>query len=507
MKTLFRCLSLLWIACVLLPLAGCAQRTYTITVYNWGDFIDETLLDEFTEFYRERDPAFGGIRYETCDTPETMYTKLVKSGEPWDVACNSDYLEGRLLREGHLQPFPTESMPNYTANVSEFSKAQYRTIQENAMEGVSDPDYDPDAVYGISFMWGTMGIAYNVEDVLRAGDPEELFADWGIMWNEAFDHRTYMKNSVRESYIVGTLYANTETLSESLRQMKAGTITAEEYNRRLSEILNVVDEQSAESAKTALLNQQQAVSVKYDVDYDKIALATGQASLDYCWAGDGFKAIRMGAEETPRVILSYDIPDTGTNLFFDGWFLNGKLKADSPEYRAATAFVDYLCTPEAAQRNMDEIGYVSSVAGLTMIEWGAENWKAATQGETQFVFDESLIARAENQDLSYFFRQEDLDAYEEAYGHAPVLNPVQYPSRDEMYKLATVRTYSDEQNDLLLDMWAQVKTGDFPLTQFLIFAAIIAVLLVLLVIRLVRKFKKRAVSAPKRFRRAYPRVR
>lgn len=510
MKRLCLPVALAALFCVCAPMfSGCSLRGYTLTVYNWGDFIDESVLDDFTAYYRQVDENFRGVDYRTCDTPETMYTKLAKSGEPWDVACNSDYLEGRMLRQGRLQPFPVEQMPNYSANVSDFSKRQYRVIQDSAMEGVdSVSDYDPAAVYGVGYMWGTMGIVYNVADVAAAGGEDALFADWNLMWNAAFNHRTYMKNSVRESFLVGLLQAYTTELSAALAEYRAGRLTAEGYNEVLRGVLNTVDETSVGRAQRALLDQQSAVSVKYDVDYDKIAMASGQASLGYCWAGDGFKAIRMGAQESPRVVLSYDVPDTGTNLFFDGWFLNAALDADTPLYRAAVAFVDYLCTPPVAQKNMNKIGYASSVAGLEMLEWGAANWTEGTTGETRYVWDDKLVARGNAVDVSYFFAAEDLEAYRRIHGTSPKLNPVQYPDRSEMYKFAVVRTYTDDENDALLEMWTQVKTGEFPVGLFVVFAALVVLLLVLAGIHLVRERARTASSRRRRLsRRTYPRLR
>lgn len=475
-------------------LAGCRLgEGYYLTVYNWADYMDESVLDEFTAYYREIDPDFRGVTYETCDTPETMFTKFTKSGEPWDVACNSDYLEGKLLRRGDLQPFPVEQMPNY-AQISDYVKEQYRVIQESAMEGYAWEGYDPDAVYGIGYMWGTMGIVYNVEDVKAAekATGKDLFADWNLMWEPSFDHRVYMKNSVRESYIVGLLKAYTPELKEALALRDAALRRGENretadaaYRETLSTILGRVDEVSVARAEEALKSQQSAVSVKYDVDYDKNAMAAGQASLDYCWAGDGYKALRMGAESDPRIVLSYGVPDTGTNLFFDGWFLNGKLEKDSPKYRAAVAFVDFQCAPEQAKRNMTEIGYVSATAGMDMLEWGVKNWELAVAGgrneegkkQPRIVWDDELVEKGNSLDVAYFFGEETVKDYVARHGGRPKLNPIQYPDAAEMYKFAVVRTYSNEENDRLLEMWSNVKTGDFPLLQIVLFGVFAAAIL------------------------------
>ena len=76
-----KALSLILAAVLLiLPLSSMAA-TETITVYNWGDYIDPDVLDQFE--------AETGIRviYETFETNEDMYTKLSKAKASYDVIC------------------------------------------------------------------------------------------------------------------------------------------------------------------------------------------------------------------------------------------------------------------------------------------------------------------------------------------------------------------------------------------------------------------------------------
>ena len=54
----------------------------------------------------------------------------------------------------------------------------------------------------------------------------------------------------------------------------------------------------------------------------------------------------------------YTVPREGSNIWYDGWVI--------PRYarnvKAASYFINYLCQPSVALRNMDAIGYVSAVA-------------------------------------------------------------------------------------------------------------------------------------------------
>ena len=56
--------------------------------------------------------------------------------------------------------------------------------------------------------------------------------------------------------------------------------------------------------------------------------------------------------------LDYEVPAEGSNVWYDGWVI--------PKYarnkKAASYFINYLCRPDVALRNMDACGYVSAVA-------------------------------------------------------------------------------------------------------------------------------------------------
>ena len=68
----------LWVVIVLVALmtslfTGCAKDDQLVlNVYNWGDYIDEDIFDEFEEETGIK------INYETYATNEEMYTKIKK---------------------------------------------------------------------------------------------------------------------------------------------------------------------------------------------------------------------------------------------------------------------------------------------------------------------------------------------------------------------------------------------------------------------------------------------
>ena len=57
----------------------------SITVYNWGEYIDPELVQQF------EDETNINVVYETFDSNEAMMTKIEQGGTSYDVAMPSEY--------------------------------------------------------------------------------------------------------------------------------------------------------------------------------------------------------------------------------------------------------------------------------------------------------------------------------------------------------------------------------------------------------------------------------
>ena len=78
-----------------------------VNVYNWGVYIDESVLDEFT--------AQTGIKvnYDTYESNESMYGVLKNDGASYDVVIPSDYMISRMIEEDMLEPLNFDNIPNF----------------------------------------------------------------------------------------------------------------------------------------------------------------------------------------------------------------------------------------------------------------------------------------------------------------------------------------------------------------------------------------------------------
>ena len=186
--------------------------------------------------------------------------------------------------------------------------------------------------------------------------------------------------------------------------------------------------------------------------------------LNLSWSGDAQWAIDEAAEM--GVELKYIVPEEGSNVWFDGWVI--PIYAKNP--KAATFFIDYMCKPENAIHNMEEIGYVSVIATPEIFEWANDE-----------------EAWPETVDASYFFG----DIAKEAH-----LNPVQYPDLSVIDKCALMHDAGD-QTESLIAMWNRVK-GDNLSTGVMIFLILVVLCAIAYGIYMVSKNNRQKYSKRRR---------
>src|ERR1700733_9695413 len=144
-----------------IPPAG-AQRERVVNVYNWSDYVDPSVLDAFT---RE---AGIKVRYDTFDSNDTLETKLLAGKSGYDVVVPSAYFLQRQIKAGVFGKLDKSKLPHLGAT--------WPAIDKHLAA------YDPGNQYAVNYMWGTVGIGYNVEKM------HEILGATGVIdsWNTVF---------------------------------------------------------------------------------------------------------------------------------------------------------------------------------------------------------------------------------------------------------------------------------------------------------------------------------
>ena len=551
------------------------DATLTLKVWNWEDYIgyelDEngeagrSIYDLFADYVYETDGVRIDVLEATFDTNEDMLSQLQTGSAAFDLICPSDYAIQKMMSMGLLQPFAQGEEErralygdtyedwaddNFMEYASPYLIDWFDKIQAKVPNADGSSSLHPLNEYARGYMWGTLGITYNpnYSAYLAAGlTPEDVMVqmnDWNSLWDGAAYSGTFqIKDSMRDTYSVGLMRAFDDVFSLLLELYRNGTFSTEEYTDRVNIVfnnINHVDEFNAlmvelnsivgrEEFSTSYtpeeivdttqryLEELKAHSYGLETDSGKTDIQTGTRSgICLAWSGDAIYSMDTAEEET-GIELYYSVPDTGGNIWFDGWVIPGN--AENVEY--ANKFIDFISRPDIAALNMDYIGYTPFIAGDGIVEKAKEWYDEKTWAIEE---DPSLLesvadwdAYAEEQgwlkvDLSYFF-EGSLSEGKDAIFYTSEIVPVtgknldgeeetvyvgrqflaQYPTEDMVDNLdiipglAVMEDYG-ENNDYVLRMWENVKaSGVLETWIIVVFSLEIAIAAGLIAFFLIKK--------------------
>ena len=416
-------------------LAGSAfadDRAHTLKVYNWADYIDEDLLGEFEKWYEEQTGEPVKIIYQLFDINEIMLSKIELGHEDFDVVCPSEYIIERMLRNDLLLPIDRDfgDTPDYIGNV-----APYMVEKFNQINGSGKNAND----YAVGYMWGTVGMLYNTKYVTR-----EEASDWNTLKDPKWQGKLFMKDAFRDIYTSLLIALNRDKIDRGEISVKDITFDAsDESIAQVEEFLNTFKDNVS----------------GWEADFGKERMTQEKAWINVTWSGDAQWA--MEEAEAVGVSLDYAVPTDGSIVWFDGWVIPKYAK----NIKAARYFINFMCKPENALRNMDVIGYVSCIGGDEILE--------AMSDPESF----------EPEDASYFFGPN---------ATAVPLNPVMYPSTQIVERCGIMHD-SGERTENLLAMWSRVKGDNAGMITYIIIAvAVIAVVVIVLVSRKKKSHRPRA---------------
>lgn len=379
---------------------SCTDRTQVLKVYNWSDYIAEDVIEDFEAWYEAQTGEKIKVIYQTFDVNESMLSKIEIGHEDFDVVCPSDYIIERMLNTGDLLPLDFAEIPD-SINYIKMNRAPY-------IEGMFrsiNPDINAND-YSVAYMWGTTGIIYNKKYVT----PEEA-STWNVIRNPKFANKVLIKDAPRDVYAPVLIYLKQAELA-------AGNTT-------LASLMRDSSDESIAAVKDYLLSVVKNGVYGWEADFGKEDLTKDRAWVSLNWSGDAVWAIEEA--KNVGVDLDYVVPEEGSTVWFDGWVIPKYAK----NVKAATYFIDFMCRPDIAIRNMDETGYV------------------AANGARE-VLDSQIDEEYDPIDLTYFFG-EGADSIR--------VNPVLYPDAKVIARCALEHDWGQE-TEKLLTMWQEVKGAE-----------------------------------------------
>jgi len=293
------------------PIAGHAEDR-VVNVYNWSDYIDESILKDFT--------AETGIKvvYDVFDSNEILETKLLAGGSGYDVVVPSANFLARQIQAGVFQKLDKSKLPNLK---NMWDKIQTLTAR-----------YDPDNQYAVNYMWGTVGIGYNKKAI-----QERLGTDKIDSWKTVFDPAELKKLSDCGVYF---LDSSTDIIPAALNYLGLNPDSH--------------DPADLQKAGDLLMKVRPYVRKFHSSEYIN-ALANGDICLAIGYSGDVFQARDRAAEADQGIEIGYSIPKEGAQVWFDMM----AIPADAKHVDEAHAFINYMMKPEVIAKATNYVVYAN----------------------------------------------------------------------------------------------------------------------------------------------------
>lgn len=270
----------------------------TLTIFNWGEYIDPELIAKFEEE--------TGIKviYETFDSNEALLTKVKSGSTAYDIIVPSDYMIKKMKDMDLLKKLDKDKLPNF----------------KNLNSKLLNLSFDPNNEYSIPYFWGTLGIVYNPTLL----EEDQTFEKWDDLWDPR------LKNNI--------------ILVDGAREMLGLSLQSEGYS------VNEIDPVKLRLAEKKLELMGSNVRA-INNDEKTMQMVNGEAAVAITFSGSAAGMIDQNED------LVYSVPKAGSNIWFDNMVIPKTAKNED----AAHKFIDFMLRPENAAQNAEYIGYATPV--------------------------------------------------------------------------------------------------------------------------------------------------
>lgn len=289
----------LWVTAAL-ALSTVAHADSKLHVYNWSDYIDESLLEKF-----EKETGTKVV-YDVFDSNEVLETKLLAGSTGYDLVVPTASFLAIQIQAGVFQPLDYSKLPN--------SKYLWDTVTNRVAT------YDEGNKYSVNYLWGTTGIGVNVDKVKSVLGQDAPINSLDLIFNP---------DNMKKLAQCGVMFldAPTEVIPAALKY--------------IGEYEDTRDLKILAKAGDALQAVRPYIKKFHSSEYIN-ALANGEICVALGWSGDLLQARDRAAEADNGITIEYHIPKEGALMWFDQM----AIPADAKNPDAAHAFINFLMAPE-----------------------------------------------------------------------------------------------------------------------------------------------------------------
>ncbi len=292
---------LLVVFTLVFSLAACGgEEKQKLYILNWGEYINEDLVDLFETEYNVT------VVYEEVGSNEAMYEKIKSGNTSYDIAVPSDYMISKLRQESLLVKIDN----------SKLSNLDDITMNENAISMLGE-DYQ----YAVPYFWGTVGLMYNnqYKDLVEEHGYGVIF-DSSIV-PEGF--KVGMYDSARDSIGAGLLYKGYD--------------------------VNSFDEGELAEVEAMIADFDYTL---WGEDNLKIAVIEGNLDVALVYSGDYFDEFYVAIDEELDFDFGYYAPES-TNVWVDALVI----PTTSQNQELAHTFINFMIDAENSLENAGYVGY------------------------------------------------------------------------------------------------------------------------------------------------------
>ncbi len=300
---------------VLLTAATASAETAVVSVYNWSDYIAPDTLAEFE--------AETGIRvvYDIFDSNYTLEARLLEGNSGYDVVVPSGVFLARQGQAGLFRPLDKHRLPNLHHMHADLMRQVRR--------------WDPENRYGVPYLWGTTGLAYNAR-LIGERDASAPTSSWRML----FDPQAVSKFADCGVYV---LDEPDEVIPAVLK------FIGEDPDSHDPDVIAKV-----EPVLAAIKPYVRRFHNSEQID----ALASGDICLAMGWSGDMLQARDRSRAAGNDGEIRYVIPEEGALMWFDMM----AIPVDAPQPENAHRLIDYLMRPDVIARISNHVFYANANA-------------------------------------------------------------------------------------------------------------------------------------------------
>ncbi len=277
-----------------------AAQEKVVHVYNWVDYIGETTVADFEK-------ASGiEVVYDTYDSTETVDAKLLTGHSGYDVVDHAASKVPRLIKANIFLPLDKSKLKNYG------------NLDPEIMQILAG--YDPDNKFGVPYMWGTVGVTYNMDMVRQRLGEDAPLDTLDILFKPEYAAKL-------ADCGISVLDEPTDMVPMALAYLGKDPNSTEQADYdAVVELFKPIRQYIKTFDSTNYLN----------------ALPNKELCMAVTWSGDYATATSRASEAGIAIDLQYFIPKTGVAVWFDLWLI----PADAPHPEEALAFIDYMLEPK-----------------------------------------------------------------------------------------------------------------------------------------------------------------